>query len=507
MAADNIVTRTMLLEMFQAGEIDAVEDWFAGLQARALAGEVDPEDERDSYGVFEATHPDIAPFVAKWSETYPDSAYAHTAQGWLYLSAARLVRGSKPGSHTHPFAHAAFRDFIGASVVHADAAVAADPDLLPAAELVLRLVHHINDPLRHERVLKRLMETRPNERSMKFALLAAHRGWGGSRRWGDYLCDTYADAVPEWQPDPVTLCKTYVGFEFYLDDMGAADVALLDRFDHPLLDGARFEAVLYGPADDRRDWAEALGDHVRSDPEAHDRFVDGYNNRLTYRFDLPPAYEEVGLNRVAWARARAAIDPFNPDVVRGLMADRDLPASERVALHARLLRVRPYDSDLWLNHGKRLAQLKFESPDRFFAHRGPIKFAAALSDAPGWIIGEMMMIEIDAIATLEGERELRPEMLPPEWHAFLDGMDRENDYICPAIRAGRFYDRMCADDARAVGCSPAERGMQQGILKRLQAQAKDERLCYHERLAPLEDLSYTFEEAMAEPGMAELLGE
>ena len=103
-ATDAPLTEASLFALIQAGDVHDVQFRFERLRQKARDGTLDPDVEREAYQLFWGTHPDLQPFIDEWLAAYPDSAYAHAAQGWLYWRAAELVRGRKTANQTHPWA-------------------------------------------------------------------------------------------------------------------------------------------------------------------------------------------------------------------------------------------------------------------------------------------------------------------------------------------------------------------------------------------------------------------
>ncbi|HMO09562.1 MAG TPA: hypothetical protein PKD10_18250 [Paracoccaceae bacterium] len=321
----------------------------------------DPEEARRAFAAFDTAHPAAdAASAALLAET-PADPLALTARGWHLMAAGWALRGTGAGNTVYPAAVRALDRMHGDALANALAAVATDPGLVPASDLLLAAAGTTGRQHVVPSEFARIMALHPTRRSLHLAAAAMVPAWGGPAGWSDAACADWADRVADVEGYGVEICRLDMLFSTSTSwRERAAAFARLSAFDHPVLDGARRLRAMYGPLPGAEAEAElsALAERDALDLEAAEQLDrirgQAHDNRVG------PVTRLV-LTR-ALPRLRAAVD-FNPgdgwavqQLVDALFlqahADGQPVARDEIdRAFAALFRVAPYDGDTWARYG------------------------------------------------------------------------------------------------------------------------------------------------------------
>lgn len=231
-----------------AGEVAPVE---AALRAAVEADKAstgEPDEQRKLFTLFTNSAPEIEDFLTRWLEERPSSALAMTAVGWHLWKLGWNARGEGSAGDTYPEAMAVFMADHERAFDLAIKAVAADPDLLAASDLMLRLTGTFGNfeviPVELERVMAR----HPNRGSLLRVMKSLAPQWGGSPAQVKLLCDRYAPmvaSVPGYDAQVCAIDAVYAG-GFWDGDQRDEAHQLLVLTSNPVLDYARLDDALAG---------------------------------------------------------------------------------------------------------------------------------------------------------------------------------------------------------------------------------------------------------------------
>ena len=235
-----------LRALVTAGRIAPVE---AALQAAVtadMAGE--PDAQRKLFTVFTASAPEIEAFLTGWTTEKPDTSRAQTAMGWHLWKRGWNMRGEGRADQVHHDAMRPFMEDHAAALDLAHRAVAADPDLIAASDLLLRLAASVGEdgPIRIE--LERVMARYPNRASLLRAMKSLAPQWRGSPAQVKLLCERFAPMVVKVAGHDQAVCAidaVYAG-GFWVGAQRNEVHQLLTVTPNPVLDYARLEDELAG---------------------------------------------------------------------------------------------------------------------------------------------------------------------------------------------------------------------------------------------------------------------
>lgn len=357
--ANAVVTWDELHTLVLAGQIAPVE---AALQAAVDADKTttaEPDEQRKLFTLFTYSAPEVEDFLTRWVKERPDSPLAMTAMGWHLWKLGFNARGTDTADMTYPAAMRVFMDDHGRAFDLAVKAVAADPDLLAASDLMLRLTASFGNfeviPVELERVMTR----HPNRGTLIRAMKSLAPQWGGSPAQVKLLCDRYGPivkSVPGYDAQVCAIDAVYSG-EVWKGDQRDEAHELLELTPNPVLNYAREYDAMAGLGNPLQrvkllEGIKANGGLSLAAAWALDNaraeIAGGLNMQEEWKIALGPAVDA--------ARREADADPYDPIAVTHYVAVRqdavetmglDLQADDLILRLQHLLTRVPYSGLAW----------------------------------------------------------------------------------------------------------------------------------------------------------------
>ena len=494
------VTPDALRELVMAGDVAAVQAALAEAVAQDAGSGAEPDVQRELFGVFVTTHPDIGAFTEKWLQKDPASALAMTARAWHLYSVGWAIRGDEVAVHFYPAAMAEMREKHAESFALAMAATHAMPELIAASDAMLRLTPTLGKievvPLELERVFAR----QPNRGSLMRAMRAVSPQWGGRYDQLILLCDRYAPqitSVAHYDPDTCKIDGVYYGAFWNGKQREAAHQVLLWNA-NPILDYARLIDVVdgYGPPEHRLEVLTKLQSQrplTVDEAAAFDSATAELNgpNRLVYPVQESKArLAEIGARRLAADR-----DPFNPVAVIGYINAIDgldysvaqpYPKTEIKERLRTLLKGAPYNDDAWRILGNIIAGSPTEKTgaiDRIDAAEPYFHNAIAYSNFTYSAVESALAPKQWAVVDMQNI------MMPSDISALSKAERARLDHVvhCPMIWQMSMLEALCAH--RSNGDDPEQcsqdRLFQPGAVMRMR-QVVNEGSCISENVPDIE---------------------
>jgi hypothetical protein len=246
MKAGAVVTWDELHALVRAGDIAPVED---ALQAAVDADKLssgEPDEQRKLFALFTNSAPDIETFLGRWQAERPASALAMTAMGWHLWKRGWNALGGVGAPL--PEAEAVLATDHAAALDLAVRAVAADPHLIAASDLMLRLTITLGNPEIAPAEMERVMALHPNRGSLMRIFGAYSRQVADRRLLVTTLCDRYAPlirSIPDYDAMTCSVDAAYRGGVLYGED-GTEARQLLQLTSSPVLDYARLQDAVWG---------------------------------------------------------------------------------------------------------------------------------------------------------------------------------------------------------------------------------------------------------------------
>jgi hypothetical protein len=349
-------TRAEVTALIRAGDRDAV--------MAALANR-DRAEQRAAFAAFQTARADVARMTEALLDAHPDDPRAMAARGWHLQSLGWAMRGQNVIRHTYPPALARMDEFHGEGYALAQAALAADPALFPASDLLLSLSRTTGNRDIIPAELDRAMALWPNRQSMILAIGGMTPNWGGPEGWGYETCARYAARIADVPGYTEEICQVDILFAApYPANYQRGVYDLIPALDHPILDEARFARAMSGmvPADDAIATLEGFlatgelgltGAGVLDDLRGQAMPIIG-----------GPAVAQVFDGALQRQRDQADFNPGDGDALRrytdalGIQTElrgTRFPRDEIVARYAARFAVAPYDGETWARYGELMA--------------------------------------------------------------------------------------------------------------------------------------------------------
>ena len=193
LAAAASPTPDAFFTLIQTQDLAAVKT--ALVEAATEDASVEPQKQRDLFAVFSNSAPAIDAFTTDWLTQSPDDAMALTARGWYFYGMGWAMRGNASGRETSAPAIAKMRAYHRQALEKFQAAIAADPSLIPASDGPLVLAPTLGNSEMVMPELERIMTLAPNRGSLVRAMLVQMPQWGGDMQNIASICDHFAPMV------------------------------------------------------------------------------------------------------------------------------------------------------------------------------------------------------------------------------------------------------------------------------------------------------------------------
>jgi hypothetical protein len=307
--------------LVMAGDITAVDAALNDALAQDARSGIEPDAQLGLFAVFEVTRPAIDTFTANWLAQSPTSPNAMTARGWYLYAMGQAMRGSGYAGRVYPAALEAKYTYHSQAFELFDAAHAANPDLVAAANGVLQLTATLGSEDITPKALVRIMAVQPNRGSLMRAIAALPSYWGAKGGQVIKLCQEYAPKITSVPGYDVNTCLVdgiyFKGFQ--KTDKREAAHELLVLTPHPILDYARLIDAIdrYGPPEQSLEILKRL-QKTRQLTPIEAAALDEANR--TIKGDpivTPIEYIKSLASDLAARKLRVARDPFNPIEVNG----------------------------------------------------------------------------------------------------------------------------------------------------------------------------------------------
>jgi hypothetical protein len=343
-------TRLDVWALIHAGQMDAV---------RARLDVPDLDEQRRAFAAFGTADPVVADFSARLLADDPADARAMTARGWALQAQGWAIRGEAWGTAIHPEGATRMAALHHEADGLARAALAADPGLIPASDLIIDLSRTLgpNDDAASE--LARVMAITPNRQTLILAGAAMAPRWGGSILFGAKACDDWAARIPDIPGYSPQVCRIDLIYAAgYPEEMRTEVMDQLLQDKSPVLDEARkVEAARSGfmsndIAEKVFEISEKKGLMTLSDYMKWD----GLAKLSTYP-DLGPHTAKALPSEVLRLRAEADFNPGSSLMLMLYLQAAQMSARETGAsisleeINARfeqLFAIAPYEPDSWL---------------------------------------------------------------------------------------------------------------------------------------------------------------
>ena len=320
---------------------------------------VEPDEQRKLFTLFTNSAPEVEDFLNRWQAERPASALAMTAMGWHLWKRGWNATG---GVDTPlPEAEAALATDHAAALDLAVRAVAADPHLIAASDLMLRLAITLGKPEIAPAEMERVMALHPNRGSLMRIFGAFSRQVADRKLLVATLCARYAPLIRSVSGYDAMTCSVdaaYGGGVWYGED-GTEPRQLLQLSANPVLDYARLQDAEwgFGPAQQRIRLLEAeKARRALTTDEA--RALDAARAEVAGPGVLISQDEwKIALAAAVDQRRRDAdLDPYDPVTVTRYVATlqdaenhlgQTLPRDEVILRLQRLLTRVPYAAEAW----------------------------------------------------------------------------------------------------------------------------------------------------------------
>jgi hypothetical protein len=457
----------------------------------------DPLVQRETFETFVTARPGIAAATEALLAAHPRDARAMAARGWVLAATGWAMRGTETIDAVPPEGPARMNALHAEALDLAQAAIAADPGLLPASDLLLALAPTTG---RRDLVVpefERVMAIYPSRHSQRLAAVADAPQWGGSGAWADRACETWADRIKDRADDTVRICKLDMIFA------GGGRAAPEDRHavagtTHPILARARNSVADSGLIADDQKWAllEAAAEdgsnslmNARALDE-HNGTALGEDGRVTRATavrlvaDSREALDRSPADRIALAYLMMAL----PVDTRANGAP--WPQDEIDRRFADVFALVPYDSSPSLRYRalkQSFTDLGTAGLEEIEANRAYLIHGVVASNhtviglwyLDGYNRGVWQVLEkrhLDAIDATGA---------PAFDKAAFDAA-----VVCPTVRAIRLMEAACAVNPAGAGCPSPDVDLNPSPWPELLECAKKRGACETELTAPLKALRY-----------------
>lgn len=455
-AADEsaLVTPDDLRAYAAAGDHAGLDAALDEMQTAVMAGTVTARDQRRTYAAFETTKPEMHAFIRTWLAASPGSKHARAAQALLDRHIAWLVRGAEYATKVYPDALEIFNRLGANAVRNALSAFEDDPAFLPASDVLLRMANSRRSMVNYRDVLARVMDVHPNYGSVRRAMVNILPGWGGKWRDAEYICDTYASAVPDRDGYSVGVCKLEASICCFNDaDLSVRLAAILDEEEGEIQDALRPYDAAYLRLGLPKN-LEAAIEQMEKPGFLDLELAKDFDFNVGGRLGLEPFGRVVLMRLREKAKVEIEHDPYNPDLLEHLSAFHygsevfeDAPTPDLIFDYARrALAFQPYNKLAWIELS-RWAR-KISGPFAYTAREAYERNAIVYSNHSA------ATVEIHAgfwAELIVKRRDMyNPAAKVPEWQkplypgSELEAAD-EDVLLCNWLRAKRVLDAICAD--------------------------------------------------------------
>ncbi len=480
-------TRADVTALIRAGNAEA---------ALAATRAPDATAQRGAFSAFDTSHPDVGAASAVLLAAHPGDAHAMVARGWHVLSLGWAMRGTAPIRSVYPEARERMSSLHAEARALAKAAIAEDPSLLPASDLMILAARTSGDTRAIDREFARIMPLAPNRHTLLLAAGGMTPAWGGPPGWGENACQTWAGKIADVADYSTNLCGLDLIFNASSSRQDhQAAFPRLAAFSSPILDGARREHVLSGlmPTDETIAALKAMQNAGELDLRAAQML-----DSMLGKQGVGPATRKVLSMEIPRLRTEADFNPGNVFTIgayvdalylQSAADDTPVPIKEVETRYAHLFALAPYDGDTWLRYA-------------FLLDRGINYQTVALDridEVRSYIVNGVFYTNhaASSLAWLDTFNRT-------SWDALdrrnVDAVDRtgatafpkaefEASIICPTIRAIRMLEAVCAVRPGSEGCPGADDPT--SPWPALMARAEARGACEEERTAPAKALAYT----------------
>ena len=483
-----------LRDAIYANEIDRVEGLLNGYQAEFESGARPMEDIRCYYRHFGRTRPETSDFIDAWRAAHPASAHAKVAKAKFLSKISWSIRGDSFANETYPEALRQFGAMQHEAWRLANEAFEQNPRLIPASDVIIHLANPNRRKTEAQAVVAQVMENDPNQQTLDFAIGTIMRGWGGTWKQVETLCDTYAEIVPNAPEDARLICWLKGANKF--PQTRPWMVSTLAEVDMPDLDYLRLWE-LTDPAATAEEAAAAYLYLTREDNLALGQAI-RFDQFVAKRYGYPFISEQVSQRRHDYARDLLIHDPLNLELIEWAMTpvERVLDTdeigrlttetvwapteTERFEFAERLLIASPYDPERWQFYLNRLSNVKGVDAVRPFRTNVIVYSNHSPKSLESRILSLRGLFNAYHIGQQSGASDRLREIARTT--------DLDNDVICPMVRASRLHALVCRDISDDA-CRIEPEKLKLEYLKIL-GEADRRGICRTERSMPTEDLYY-----------------
>ncbi|MGQ0567598.1 MAG: hypothetical protein ACT4OK_21385 [Gemmobacter sp.] len=500
LAALALCAATMIAPACQADTRDDVTALIrAGDQAAILSALSNPDraEQRAAFGAFQTARADAGRVSAALLAAHPDDPRAMAARGWHLQAMGWAMRGQSFIRHTYPDALRQMDALHAEGFALAQAAVAADPALFPASDLLLSLARTTGHRDLIPDEMDRAMAVWPNRQTMILAIGGMTPNWGGPQGWGFAACARYAALIRDVPGYTAAVCEVDILFAAPYPatyQQGAYD--LIPGLDHPILDDARFARAMSGmvpPAE-----AIAVLDTFLSTGKLGLTGADVLDNLRGQAMPIVggPAVAQVLDSALDRVRGQIDFNPADSDALRryidalGIQTElrgTPFPRDELIARFAALFALAPYGGDTWARYGELMAAgLDWQdlNPDRAEAVRHIYQNGVYYTNHSP-----------DNVRALDHFNRT-------VWNWFEQGPNRrfatddtaagrerfDRLVICPTVRSIRVLTAVCEGGPGRIACPRPDDPADEAHV--LLTRAEERGACTAERTAPVESLAY-----------------
>ncbi|WP_309667779.1 hypothetical protein [Tabrizicola sp.] len=488
------------------GKFDAWTLIHAGKMAevRQLLASPDLAAQRMAFAAFRTSDPVVAAFSEAMLAETPDDPKAMTARGMSLHSTGWKMRGTSEWSAIYPQARERMLAMHTEAEALALAALSADPTLIPASDLWMR----VSMTLGHNSIvpdeIQRVMAIAPTRQSLTIAASALAPQWGGSEEYGYALCDEWAAIVTDVKDYTVEICK--------LDVVFAANYSWQTReavreqvvvVDHPVLAGPRLDLAISGRVP--KAVAVTILRVLQSSEEMklhHFRRWDDLEGKSDISGVGPRTKAALG-TLIPRMRAESDFDPGDGIAlmlyIDALLMQRQADGSEypRDEVEARfgaLFDVAPYDPDAWSRFGFYLDMFR-DASTMTLADADHIRAAFVNSV----VYANHKPSYVRTLASFnrmfwEGLDKRNLDAMDATGEPAFDREEFNTRIVCPTVRSIRVLDALCKGGlTQPEGC-PEDVSMSDDSwprLTELKERAKSRKACETELSADPQDLLYS----------------
>ncbi len=482
------------VEVWQDIQAGAAETVMAKLSATDLAAR------RAAFAAFQSGDAKVDAFSRDLLTDYANDARAMTARGFYLLNRGWAYRGAASRDKVWPEGAAKMKDLHTEAMGLAEAALKADPGLVPASDLFILLSRTTPGSRDIPTEFERIMAIAPNHQSLMLAADGYSPRWGGTTDFGMMACADWASKIPDVAGYTREICEIDVATTGSYPGAFDIPLAVLQQANSPVLDWARLiyarqhredtEAVLAIYVEMHRKGDLNYQDYLTWDNlEGHMGFDPG--PRITKALpallasmktdlDLQP---EDGILLETYLRAAMQLAKMDGTVIDAAEFDRRF---------AQVLQLAPYDANMWFTYARYLES--FSGPDG-------VSLAGVARAQKAWMNAVAYSNHnVEWIRFYFGQAKMTWDMMD---RRNLDAFDAtgtpafaRDDFnaviVCPTIRVIRLLEAACENDPNgAASCDGQPRELNGDLRPEMIARAKRRNACALELTSDIADLAYT----------------